>query len=148
MNPQSSPEHSQLSDHDRLLGAIPHAVSVFSPVIGPGIAAIVLKKGSYGRFQAIRALIGDLKLFAITATIIAISLATSIYNGIQLIQSGQQPDWIAMIVKSLAVWLLLALFGLVNTITSILSAIRAYRTEDWGGRSWTDKTARHWVGRS
>jgi len=147
MNPPSTVELARLTHQDRFLGAVPHAISIFSPVIGPGIAALVLKRGTYGKFQAVRTFLGDLKLLAITATIITVSLATSIYTGIQLYQSGEQPDWIAMIVKSLAVWLFLVLFGLVNTITSILSALRAYRADDWGGKSWIDRTARRWAGR-
>ena len=116
-------------DHQEcLLGAAPHVASIFFPIIGPAVAVLVLQQSPFGKHNAISSLKGDLKLFAITATIIVISLSASIYSAIQVIQNGQEIDWIGMIVKSVVVWLLLALFGLVNTITSIISAVRALNT--------------------
>ena len=117
-----------ISQHDRLLGAAPHVASIFFPILGPAGAVLVLQQSPFGKHNAVQSLKGDLKLFAITATIIIISLSASIYSAIQVIQNGQEIDWIGMIVKSVVVWLLLALFGLVNTITSILSAVRAMNT--------------------
>lgn len=114
--------------HDCLLGAAPHVASIFFPIIGPAVALLVLQSSPFGKHNAISSLKGDLKLFTITAAIIVASLSTSIYSAIQIIQNGQEIDWVGMIVKSVIVWLLLAVFGLINTITSIISAVNALNT--------------------
>lgn len=115
------------SEHERLLGAAPYVASVFFPILGPLVGLVVLQQSPYAKFHSLKCLRGELIMLLITTSIIVVSLSASIYGAIQVIAHGQPFDWVAMIVKSLVVWLLLALFGLWNTVSSILNAIRAYR---------------------
>ncbi len=127
-----SPTPTTIPQHDRALAVGAHVASIFFPVIGPLVGILVTGDAPYARHHARRAFWGDIKLFAITATIIVVSLAFSIVKGIQTIQSGEQFDWIGMIIKSVLVWLALAAFGLWNTISSALMALKAWRTDYWG----------------
>ncbi|MFN8852269.1 MAG: hypothetical protein ACK5XS_04510, partial [Armatimonadota bacterium] len=52
-----------------------------------------------------------------------------------------QIDWVAMLVKSVVVWLMLALFGLWNTVSSIIQGTRALRQEEWGKNRGLDRLA-------
>lgn len=121
-----------ITPHDRTMAVGAHVFSIFFPVFGPLIMWIVANSQPYASHHAKKAFWGDIKLFLITATIIAVSLGFSIVKGIQTIQSGAEFDWIGMIVKSIAVWLLVAAFGLWNTVSSAISALKAWRTDYWG----------------
>lgn len=117
-------------------------MSVFFPIFGPLVAIFVLKGRPYARFHAVRALFGDLRVLGFTALVMGISLSITIANAIRFIQSGGEIDWVSVIVRSVAVWLILFLAGAVNTVKSIWHAVRAWQSDDWGGRGWSDKKAR------
>ena len=133
-----------VNSHDRFLAIAAHGTSVFFPIFGPLVTLLLSKKSLYGRFHAWRALIGDLKLVAITVIIVAISIGHSIVMLIENYKSGALTGdpWqlvLNFLIKSLIVWLILGAFQLVNTISSVLEALQAARKDHWPVKSSTDK---------
>lgn len=129
----------ETTSRERALGAAVHVASIPAPYMGP-LVALALSGGSpFVRYQAVRALVGQVLAGALVFVVVAASLTFSVA---QLVRTGfdlSQIDWVQLIVKSVAVWLALALFGLWNTVTAIREALTA-----WSGRlparmRWPDR---------
>lgn len=116
-----------VSEADRRLGTAVHIAAIPAPYFGPLVALLVAGGRPFVRYQALKSLIGQVIAGIITFAIIATSLAFSVY---QLAQTGfdfLKIDWVQLIIKSIVVWLSLALFGLWNTLTALREAIAANR---------------------
>jgi hypothetical protein len=135
----------QTSSTDRRLGALVHLASIPAPYLGPLVALAVAGGRPYVRYQALKSLIGQVIAGMITFTIIATSIAFSIY---QLSQTGfdlSQINWWHLIIKSVAVWLALALFGLWNTLTALREAFAAHGGVLPVRPRLTDRLATRWA---
>ncbi|MCE2939477.1 MAG: hypothetical protein ACK5UR_08820 [Armatimonadota bacterium] len=130
-------------DH-RTLAALIHYAGIPFPWMGAivGYFVAMATGNQYARYHAARAFLGEVAALMVTATVIIISLIMSIPSA-QLVLQGQwdQIDWVAMLVKSVVVWLMLALFGLWNTVSSIIQGTRALRQEEWGKNRGLDRLA-------
>lgn len=130
-----------IADSDRKLGGLVHVAAIPAPFWGPVVAIILFGGRPFVRYQALKALIEQMVAIAVTITIFAISIGITIY---QLAQNGfdlTKIDWIQVIVKSLMVWLLLALFNLWNIINAIRDASTAYRGVIPTRPKWTERIA-------
>lgn len=123
----------------RVRAALPHFVSIPFPVFGPLMSAFIL--GEAGRYEGFRAALQDLKVFLITFSIGALSLTWSVISLWNTISTGGQIDWVQVIVKSVGVWLALALFGVWNTVSSVLEGVKILRTGSALPKSKIDRTA-------
>jgi Na+/H+ antiporter NhaA len=74
-----------------------------------------------------------------------ISLSMTIISIIRLIQEGGQPDWVGMIIKGVIVWLLLAGYGLWNTISSIIDGVGVLTKPEHEPKSKIDRLAAKWA---
>lgn len=133
-----------VAKNDRLLAVGAHASSVFFPIFGPLVALLLSKSSLYGRYHSWRALIGDLKLIALTLFIAAISLGHTIFTAFQTYQSGIENAnfWQILtniLIKGIAIWLIIGAFQLVNTISSIAEAIKTLQSDHWLVRNNTDR---------
>lgn len=130
-----------ITDNDRKVGGLVHLAAIPAPFWGPAIALVLFGKRPFVRYQAVKALIEQMVAIAVTITIFAISIGITIY---QLAQNGfdlTKIDWIQVIVKSLMIWLLLALFNLWNIINAIRDASTAYRGVIPARPKWTERLA-------
>lgn len=129
----------QTSSRERALGAAVHVASIPAPYVGPLVALAVAGGSPFVRYQAVRALVGQALAGALTFLVVATSLTISVA---QLMRTGfdlSQIDWVQLIVKSVVVWLALALFGLWNTVTAIREALTAFRGELPARMRWPDR---------
>lgn len=128
---------------DRQLGAVVHLASIPAPYLAPVIALVVAGGRPFVRYHAVRVLVGQLIAGFITFLVIATSLSFTVY---QLVQTGfdlSEINWWQVILKSVAVWLALALFGLWNTFTSLREAYVASQGSLTRRIRWPDRlTAR------
>lgn len=130
-----------ISDRDRHVGGLVHLAAIPAPFWGPAVVLILFGSRPFVRYQAYKALIEQLVAISITVSVFAISIGITIY---QFIQNGfdlTQIDWIQVIVKSLAVWLLLALFNLWNVINAVRDASTAFRGTVPSRPKWTERLA-------
>lgn len=130
----------------RGMAAAPHFLSIPFPVVGPLIVAIASAGRPAARYQALRAFLADLVVFALTATIVVVSIGHSLWTAWQTYRTGDDVNWIAMLVKSVAVWLGLAAFGLWNTVSSLLEGLAVLRGRDRPPQQWLDRLAARWSG--
>jgi hypothetical protein len=130
---------------DKVMGAAPHFLSIPFPVFGPLVFALVIGNSPYAKYHGFRAVLNDLKIIVITVVIGLISLSMTIVSIIRLIQEGGQPDWVGMIIKGVIVWLLLAGYGLWNTISSIIDGVGVLTKPEHQPKSKIDRLAAKWA---
>lgn len=123
------------------LAATMHIFSIFAPWTAPLVGLIVSGNKPYLRFHSLSSFISQIITAVILGTVALISLAHTAYTLYGAWQSGEI-NWWNVILKSVGVWLALALFGLINTILSIIRAKSALSGRDIGGRMPSDKIAR------
>lgn len=126
-----------LKPSERQGAAAAHASGIFFPLLGPIIVFAVGNKSKYVRYHALHSFIGMLLLNIVLLTLGAISIGYSLYNLYEHYQEEfKNFVWWHVLVKSVAVWIVLALIGLVNTVVNIVQAIRAYNGQ-WPKKSLT-----------
>lgn len=130
-------DQQTLKPSERQGAAAAHASGIFFPLLGPIIVFAVGSKSKYVRYHAMHSFIGMLLLNLVLFTLGAISLGYSLYNLYQHYQEEfKNFVWWHVLVKSVAVWIVLALIGLANTVVNIIQAIRAYNGQ-WPKKSLT-----------
>ncbi len=127
----------ELKPSERQGAAVAHASGIFLPLIGPLVVFFAGRKSKYVAYHAMHSLVGMLLLNLVLFTLGAISISYSVYNLYQHYQEEfKNFVWWHVLVKSVAVWIVFALIGLVNTVVNIFQAIRAYNGH-WPRRSVT-----------
>ncbi|HMS54175.1 MAG TPA: hypothetical protein PKA27_02135 [Fimbriimonadaceae bacterium] len=107
------------------------------------ITLVVAGGRPFVRYHAVRVLVGQLIAGLLTFLVIATSLSFTVY---QLIQTGfdlSEINWWQVILKSVAVWLALALFGLWNIVTSLREAYIASQGTLTRRVRWPDRLTAH-----
>jgi uncharacterized membrane protein len=132
---------------ERKLAAAMHVGAVFFPWLAPFIGIVLSGKSRYIRFHSISSLVGEALAALFIGLVVAASLTHSIVTLYHQYQEGFRDFnlW-TILIKSVAVWLGLFLFGLWNGLCSIISAVKALKGSDWGGRGLADRIARRWAG--
>lgn len=135
-----------LKPSERQGAAAAHASGIFFPLLGPIIVFVVGNKSKYVRYHALHSFVGMLLLNLVLVTLGAISLGYSLYNLYQHYQEEfKNFVWWHVLVKSVAVWIVFALIGLVNTVVNIIQAIRAYNGQ-WPKKSLTTTIVNRFLG--
>lgn len=135
----------ELTSSERQGAAAAHASGIFFPLLGPIVVFFVGRKSKYIRYHALHSFVGMLLLNIVLLTLGAISLGYSLYNLYQHYQENfENFVWWHVLVKSVAVWVVFALIGLVNTVVNIVQAMRAYRGE-WPRKSLTTSIVNRFV---
>ncbi len=119
--------NAEVSSHGKVLAAGAYLVSIPVPVFGPLVAAMMFPRGTYERHHAWRALRDDLIVFGITALVALIFIGHTIWTLWNASQQGLDSiNWWSVILKPVLWWILAAIFGLINTISSLRAAYLAY----------------------
>lgn len=120
-----------VKQHEKSLACVMHLASIPFPWLAPIIGILVSGEMPFVKHHSWRALRGQIISVLIIGTVTAISLGFSIYNLYQQYQEGFKDfDIWAVVIKSVVVWAGLFLFGLWNTVASIIEAMRALKG-DW-----------------
>lgn len=109
-----------------------HIASIPFPWMAPLVGLLIGKGQPFLRHHSWKALKGQIITGLIVLTVTAASLSHSLYSLYQQYQEGFRDFnlW-SVVVKSIAVWVGLFLFGLWNTVASVLDAKKAL-IGDWG----------------
>lgn len=139
---------TMIKEGDKVLGAAVNVSAIFFPYVGPIVGVIVGSKSPFVKYHAYRNLIEQVISTLIIGFLMACSLAYSIYSLYNSQKDGfdlSKIDWVTMLMKAAVTWLLLALWGLINTALSIRDAIQAL-----GGKlpvkpNWAQRKAMKWA---
>lgn len=127
--------------------AAAHASGIFFPLLGPIIVFFLGRKSKYVSYHAMHSFVGMLLLNLFLLTLGAISIGYSVYNLYQHYQEEfKNFVWWHVLVKSVAVWIVVALIGVVNTLVNIVQAIRALNGE-WPRKSLTTSIVNRFMSR-
>lgn len=120
------------ADGERKLAALVHVGSIFGPLWVPLIAWFwQRRKSEYVAAHAWQAIRDLLFLNVILVTIGLISLVMTITSINQHYQEGWENFSIwPVLVKFAVVWIIVAILGLINTVQSVIQAMKALRG-DW-----------------
>ena len=125
------------------VAAAVHGSAIFFPFMGPAIGLVLGGSSRYVRYHALNSLLGQVALIVLTLTIGLASISHTIWTAWQAYQAGgMQIDWVALLVKSVGVWLAIFLFGVINTVGEFLQIFSSLRGKDWGGRNPVAAAAR------
>lgn len=116
------------------------------PLLGPIVVLILFRKDSYVAMHAWQEILGEMALKIVLVLVVLASLAQTIYTVIQNNNDHWQHFSIwPLLLKSVAIWVALAVFGVLNTIGSLIAAIRAYQG-NVGGKGLISRMARRLSG--
>lgn len=132
-------EGSQPTDTERTMAGCLNLASIPFPYLGPIVGFVAGHRSPYVRFHALRSLLEQALLSFLTGLLIAISLIWSVVSLFQTGLDWQQIDWKTLLIKTVAFWLLLGLFWLVNLINALRDAAECFagrmpRRLGWAGR--------------
>jgi len=126
--------------------AVVHVADIFFPIVAPSIAWFVTrKKSDYIASHARQAIVEALWLKLFLGIAIAVSLTFTVLHVVELWQGGvENIDWWPEIWKAVLKfaisWILMTILGFINSIMSILQAVKAYQGE-WP-KSWVKRMAK------
>jgi uncharacterized membrane protein len=132
----------QPTQQERTLAGGVHIASIFFPWLAPIVGIVVAGKSKFIRYHAVLALTEQVILTLTIGLIMIASLSHSIYNLYQQYQEGFKDFNIwPILIKSVAIWVGFAIFGLWNSILSIFQGIRAFKG-NWGGKGLSSRISR------
>jgi hypothetical protein len=135
---------TEISQKDKTLAAGVNIAAIFFPYMGPIVGAIVGSKSSYIKFHAYRNLIEQVISTVIIGFLMACSLAYSIYALYNNQKDGfdlSKIEWLPLLMKAAITWLLLAIWGLINTFLSLRDAAQALQGRLPTKPKWSERTA-------
>lgn len=114
---------------DRLLGALVHVSSIPWPLLGPLVGVLVFgKSNKFVRAHALQALLDTILFNCLIFLAMGASLTYSVIRIIHYINTNWADfSWQEFLARFLIGWILLAIFGLVNTVISLTQAASAWR---------------------
>lgn len=119
-----------VQQHEKSLACAMHIASIPFPWMAPIVGILVSRNLPFVKHHSWRALKGQLITAAIIGTVTIASLSYSIYNLYQDYQNGFKDfDIWSILIKSVVMWVGFFLFGLWNTVASVIDALRALRGE-------------------
>lgn len=130
--------------NERTIAGALNLASIPFPYLGPIVGLIMGHRSPYVRFHAVRSLIEQVILSAITFTLIVVSLVWSLAS---LAQSGfdlQTIDWKTLILKTVAFWMLLGLFWVANLVNALQDAVDGFAGRYPRKFGWTTRLALKW----
>lgn len=111
--------------NERNRAALVCLASIPAPFMGPLWGLITSGGRPFVRFHAIRCLLQEVFASLIIGTLMALSLAYTLYSFYQKGFDLSEINWWAVIIKSLVTWALLGLWAVVNFVMSIRDALQA-----------------------
>jgi uncharacterized Tic20 family protein len=107
-----------------------HVGTIFAPVLAPAVVWAVYRDSPFVRAHARRSLTETLLLQGLLLVVGICSLAYTAWS----LYGHYQTNWEGfslwpMMARAAAAWILLSILELVNTVTALASALRAYRGE-------------------
>ena len=135
---------AQSSGSERTIAAAVNISAIFFPYMGPIVGALLAGQSKFVRFHAYRCLIEQIVSTLIIGTLAITSLAFTIYSLSKTMEGGfdwHKIDWQTIVIKSVITYLLLALWGVINTLLSVRDAIEALRGQLPAKPKWTERKA-------
>lgn len=132
------------TDKDKMIAAALNFAAIPFPYLGPIVGLVIGSKSRFVRFHAFRSLIEQVALSILIGFFMACSLGWTIYS---ISKSGfdfQKIDWTQQILKAVGFWLLFGLFGILNTINSILDGVQALSGKVPTSKKWSERLAMKW----
>ncbi|MBS1727180.1 MAG: hypothetical protein JST51_10710 [Armatimonadetes bacterium] len=133
-----------IPQRERVLAAAVNVAAIFFPYMGPIVGLVVAARSPYVKFHAFRALIEQVVATVVIGLLIVASLAYSVYSIRESMADGfdlSKINWVALLVKSLATWILLGLWEAVNVVLSIRDALEALRGDVPSKPKWSERRA-------
>ena len=134
----------QSTGSERTTAAAVNISAIFCPYLGPIVGAVLAGKSKFVRFHAYRCLIEQILSTLIIGILVIFSLAFTIYSLSNTMEGAfdwHKVDWQTIVIKSVVTYLLLALWGVINTILSIRDAIEALRGDLPRKPKWAERKA-------
>ena len=144
--PQTGLELRAPEQKEKLGGAAVHVGAIFAPILFPiGAMLFTRKKSQYVYSHARQSLVETLWLNVFLGIAIITSLSFTIAHFYELYQNGfEDVEWWSELgkaaLKAAISWILMWILGLINTVVSIVQALKAYQGE-WP-KSWKKKMAK------
>lgn len=142
-------ENSTVPHNERVLAAAVNVAAIFFPYAGPIVGYVVSSKMKFVRYHATRSLIEQIVATVIIGILLIASLLYSAYSIQHTMADGfdlRKIDWVTLLVKTVATWLLLGLWGIVNTVLNVRDALEALQGKVPIKPKWTEKRALRWSG--
>ena len=144
-------ERSALTTHEKTIAGGLNFAAIFFPYVAPVLALLAVRDSTFVRFHAFRALIEQVVRTVIIGILVIASLSYSIYS---MVQAGvfadgvdlSKIDWVTLLIKSALTWLALALWGVLNTISSVIDGLQALQGNMPKKLKWADRLAARWSG--
>lgn len=131
---------------ERTLGAAVCLAAIPFPYVGPIVGLALQGRSPYVRYHALRCLLEQVLATAVLAVLMAVSVSYSIHALVQsgVFENGIQwgkIDWLGILLKSVATWVLLALWNVWNVANSVRDAMGAYAGKPITARKWAERKA-------
>lgn len=121
--------------HERTLAAASHLAAIPFPLAGPLVTLVVAGGSAFVRRHAWRSLLDSILLSV--ALFVGVVIAFCVFTLPTLLEavrtSGASLTWADLwgaLIRALAVWIVLAVIGLINTLHNIKQALQA-----WNGQA-------------
>ena len=139
----------QIKEHDKVLAAAVNVSAIFFPYLGPIVGAILCSRSPYVKYHAYRNLIEQIVSTLIIGFLLLCSFTYSVYQIYETQKEGfdlGKIGWITILIKATGIWLLLGLWGIINTVLSVRDALQALRGDLPARPKWTEGKAMKWAG--
>lgn len=121
----------QVEPGERAWGAAVHVSSIFWPLLGPIVGWAIFAKKS--RFVASHAKQALLETLVLNAVLFIVGAASFIYTVTRLWSYWQNNwegfMWQEFLIRFIVGWILLFVLGVINTVVSVVQAVKAWKGE-------------------
>jgi uncharacterized membrane protein len=135
-----------IESKDRQLATAVNVGAIFFPYLAPIVGIAAFGKSQFVRFHAYRCLIEQVVMTIAIGFLMLCSVSYSLYGFYQQGFDFQKFDWVAFLIKSVVVWLLLGLFQVLNFINSVRDASEAFQGKVPSHPKWSERLAMKWAG--
>ncbi len=138
-----------VDQHERVLAATVNVAAIFFPYLAPIIGLVVSPKMKFVRYHAARSLLEELASAIVIGILLIASLLYSANQIRHAMEGGfdwSKVNWIGMLLKATITYVLLSIWGILNTIFNIRDAIAALNGQWPTKPKWSERKALKWSG--
>lgn len=126
------------------MAATVNIAAIFFPYIAPIVGLVVSPKMPFVRYHAARSLIEQLLASIVIGILLLASLLYSAWSIKNTMADGfdiSKIDWVTLLIKTAVTWVLMTIWGAINTILNVRDAIDALHGKLPTKPKWTDRKA-------
>ena len=134
----------EFDQNERTLAAAVNVAAIFFPYVAPIVGLVVSAKMPFVRYHAARSLIEQLVSSVIIGLLMLASLIYSVWSIKNTMADGfdlSKIDWMTLLIKTAVTWVLLTIWGFINTILNVRDALEALQGKLPARPKWTDRKA-------